>query len=45
MPPSELLKQIHQEISPEIPIDSEQFTMKLIEAVTKIKQELGEGVT
>jgi len=43
--PSDLLKQIHQEIAPELPIDSEQFTNKLIDEITKIKQELKGEVT
>ena len=38
--PSDLLKEIHQEIAPEIPIDSEKFTFRLIEEISKLKSEL-----
>ena len=40
---SELLTRFHQEVCPEIPIDSIDFTQKLIEEVTKLKQEIEEA--
>ena len=40
--PSELLKKIHSEVCPEIPIESEEFTYRLIEEVSRLKQEIKE---
>lgn len=38
--PSKNLKKIHQELCPEIPIDSIEFTYKLIEEITRLKEGL-----
>lgn len=36
---SELLQQIHRELCPEIPIDSIEFTYRLVEEIAKLKAE------
>ena len=42
--PSNLLQQLHAELCPEISIDSEKFTFRLIDEISRLKQELkGEG--
>ena len=40
MPLSENLKQFHREICPDIPIDSIEFTYKLIEVISKLKKDM-----
>jgi len=39
--PSEGLLQFHKEHCPDVPIDSIDFTNKLIEEISKLKKELG----
>ena len=38
--PSELTKKIHQELCPDVDINSVEFTFRIIEEITKIKKEL-----
>jgi len=37
---SENLKRVHQELCPDIPIDSIEFTYRLIEEISKLRNEL-----